>query len=49
MPASAETALIRGHNFSAGPAALPTSVLEEVRDELLSYGDAQASIVEIDG
>ena len=37
----------RGHNFSAGPAALPQEVLEEVRDEMLSYGDAQASIVEI--
>ena len=37
----------RGHNFSAGPAALPTEVLEEVRDELVAYGDAGASIIEI--
>lgn len=44
---SAEAAILRGHNFSAGPAALPTEVLEEVREELLSYRDAKASIMEI--
>lgn len=37
----------RIHNFSAGPAALPLDVLEEVRDELLSFRDAGASIMEI--
>ena len=45
--AHAPTHSLRGHNFSAGPGALPTEVLEEVRSELLSYRDADASIVEI--
>lgn len=47
MPVSAEAALVRGHNFSAGPAALPTEVLDEVRDELHSFSDARASVMEI--
>ncbi|MEM6326687.1 MAG: 3-phosphoserine/phosphohydroxythreonine transaminase [Bacteroidota bacterium] len=47
MPVSADAALVRGHNFSAGPAALPTEVLEEVREELLSFSDAKASVMEI--
>ncbi len=46
MP-SAQAAIARGHNFSAGPGALPTEVLEEVRDELLSFRDAGASVMEI--
>lgn len=37
----------RLHNFSAGPGVLPESVLEEVRDELLCFRDAGASIMEI--
>lgn len=37
----------RVFNFSAGPAVLPVSVLERARDELLSYGDAGASVLEI--
>jgi phosphoserine aminotransferase len=41
------TASGRLHNFSAGPGALPTEVLEEVRDELLVYDGAGASIMEI--
>jgi phosphoserine aminotransferase len=46
-PALTRTASGRLHNFSAGPGALPTEVLEEVRDELLVYGGAGASIMEI--
>lgn len=34
-------------NFSAGPATMPASVLEEIRDELLCYPGAGASIMEI--
>jgi phosphoserine aminotransferase len=34
-------------NFSAGPAALPLPVLEQVRDELLALPGAGASILEI--
>lgn len=37
----------RVFNFSAGPAALPESVLREVQDELLCYPGAGASILEI--
>jgi len=33
-------------NFSAGPAALPQSVLEAARDELLDYGGTGKSILE---
>lgn len=38
---------MRVHNFSAGPAALPESVINEIRDELPVYRDAGASIMEI--
>ena len=37
----------RVFNFSAGPATIPLSVLEEVRDELLCYPGAGASVMEI--
>ncbi len=37
----------RLHNFSAGPGALPTEVMEEVRDELPAYPGLGASIVEV--
>lgn len=37
----------RGFNFSAGPATLPTKVLERARDELLEYGAERASVMEI--
>jgi len=37
----------RIYNFSAGPATLPTSVLEEARDELLSYQGSGMSIMEM--
>lgn len=36
----------RVHNFSAGPAALPTEVLEIVKDELLDYKKTGTSIME---
>ena len=38
---------VRQHNFSAGPGALPESVLAEVRDELLVYPGLGASMVEV--
>jgi phosphoserine aminotransferase len=38
---------VRQHNFSAGPGALPTEVLEEVREELPVYPGVGASIMEI--
>lgn len=37
----------RVFNFSAGPAIMPTSVLEEIRDELLCYPGVGASVMEI--
>ena len=37
----------RVYNFSAGPAVLPVPVLEQIRDEMLSYDDAGASVLEI--
>lgn len=37
----------RAYNFSAGPAVLPVSVLEEVRDELVSLPGAGCSLLEM--
>jgi len=37
----------RIYNFSAGPACLPTSVLEQARDELLDYQGSGMSIMEM--
>jgi phosphoserine aminotransferase len=37
----------RVYNFNAGPAALPLSVLEEVRDDLLSYKGEGLSVMEM--
>lgn len=37
----------RVHNFSAGPATLPTAVLEKARGELLDYRGSGRSIMEI--
>jgi phosphoserine aminotransferase len=37
----------RVHNFSAGPATLPLSVLEKARDELTDYRGKGASIIEM--
>lgn len=36
----------RAHNFYAGPAALPTAVLEEAKAELLDYQNTGVSIME---
>jgi len=44
---STATMTERAYNFSAGPAVLPEPVLEQVRDEMLSFPGAQASILEI--
>lgn len=35
------------YNFSAGPAMLPTEVLQQIQTELLDYGQAKASVMEI--
>lgn len=37
----------REYNFSAGPAALPEDVLRQAQAELLEWGDARASVMEI--
>jgi phosphoserine aminotransferase len=39
--------MARVFNFSAGPATLPDSVLEQARDELLDWNGMGASIVEV--
>ena len=46
MPAHVDSHT-RQHNFSAGPGALPTEVLEEVRDELPAYPGIGSSILEV--
>ena len=37
----------RAHNFYAGPAVLPVSVLEETRDAVMNFANAGVSILEI--
>jgi phosphoserine aminotransferase len=37
----------RAYNFSAGPAALPEAVLRRAQSELLEWGGARASVMEI--
>ncbi|MCB9781142.1 MAG: 3-phosphoserine/phosphohydroxythreonine transaminase [Alphaproteobacteria bacterium] len=37
----------RSHNFSAGPAALPVSVLEQLGPASIEFGDTRAGIMEI--
>jgi len=39
--------MARAHNFSAGPAVLPVSVIEQLKDALPEFGAAQAGIMEI--
>jgi len=39
--------MFRAHNFSAGPAGLPTEVLEKAQLELVNYHDVGASIMEV--
>jgi len=38
---------MRGWNFSAGPAALPEQVLQRAQEELLEWGGARASVMEV--
>ncbi len=37
----------RTYNFAAGPAALPEAVLKQAQSEMLEWGKAQASVMEI--
>lgn len=37
----------RVFNFSAGPACLPLEVLEDIQKELVNYGDAKMSVMEM--
>ncbi|MBP1742078.1 MAG: phosphoserine aminotransferase, partial [Deltaproteobacteria bacterium] len=37
----------RVHNFNPGPAALPLSVLEEIRDEFLDFKGTGMSVIEV--
>ena len=39
--------MARVHNFSAGPAALPTSVLAEIGDEMMDYRGCGMSVLEM--
>lgn len=39
--------LMRCHNFSAGPAALPTPVLETAQQEMLEWGQSGSSVMEV--
>lgn len=39
--------MTRGYNFSAGPAALPEEVLIQACEEMLEWGGARASVMEI--
>lgn len=39
--------MARAHNFSAGPAVLPVSVIEQLQAALPEFGGAQAGIMEI--
>lgn len=39
--------MARAHNFSAGPAVLPLSVIEQLQEALPEFGTAQAGIMEI--
>ena len=37
----------RTHNFSAGPASLPTEVLQQAAEEMLDYQDTGMSVMEM--
>ena len=37
----------RTHNFSAGPAALPTEVLQQASEEMLDYQSSGMSVMEM--
>jgi phosphoserine aminotransferase len=44
---TSERAIRRAHNFNAGPAALPLSVLEQMREEMLDYRGTGMSVMEM--
>jgi phosphoserine aminotransferase len=44
---AAATTLRRVHNFNAGPSALPLSVLERIREELLDWRGSGMSVMEM--
>ncbi len=44
---STHTAVSRAYNFSAGPAVLPLSVLEQIKEEMLALPGVGSSILEI--
>jgi phosphoserine aminotransferase len=46
-PTTAARGTKRAFNFNAGPAALPLSVLERMREELLDYGGTGMSVMEL--
>ena len=37
----------RTYNFSAGPATMPVSVLEEIRDEMMNYRGSGMCVMEM--
>lgn len=39
--------MTRGYNFSAGPAAVPEAVLRQAQADMLEWGSARASVMEI--
>jgi phosphoserine aminotransferase len=47
MPDTPGAAVVRAYNFSPGPAALPTEVLEQVREELLDWQGSGMSVMEV--
>jgi len=44
---ASESPVSRGYNFSAGPAALPEAVLRQAQAEMLEWGKARASVMEV--
>ena len=47
MSSTTTAALHRVHNFNAGPSALPLSVLERIREELLDWRGSGMSVMEM--
>ena len=47
MSSTTTATLHRVHNFNAGPSALPLSVLERIREELLDWGGSGMSVMEM--
>ena len=39
--------MARSYNFSAGPAMLPTAVIERAQQEMLEWGDSGMSVMEM--